>query len=71
MLYQVNEYIDYGFLRVPPYTDARQLVRDGFYTFTDTDGARQIVSEAHDAGVDEVHFFGMLPGEDVTAATSG
>ncbi|GAA1000218.1 LLM class flavin-dependent oxidoreductase [Acrocarpospora macrocephala] len=69
MLYQVNQYIDYGFLKVPPYTDPRRLIQDGFYTFVDAEGALAALAEAGAAGVDEVHFFGMLPGEDVAAAT--
>ena len=70
MLYQVNKYVEFGFLKVPPYTAAQDLIRDGFYTFTDADGARALLREAADAGVDEMHFFGMLPGEDVAAATA-
>jgi alkanesulfonate monooxygenase SsuD/methylene tetrahydromethanopterin reductase-like flavin-dependent oxidoreductase (luciferase family) len=69
MLYHINQYIDYGFLQAPPYTDARKLVEDGFYTFTDAEGAREILQDAGEGGVDEVHFFGVLPGEDVDSAT--
>jgi alkanesulfonate monooxygenase SsuD/methylene tetrahydromethanopterin reductase-like flavin-dependent oxidoreductase (luciferase family) len=69
MLYHVNQYIEYGFLKAPPYTDARKLVEDGFYTFTDAAGAREVLGEAAEGGVDEVHFFGVLPGEDVESAT--
>ncbi|MCW2767883.1 MAG: Luciferase-like, subgroup [Nocardioides sp.] len=69
MLFQVNAYIDYGFLKMAPYTDAADLVRDGFYAFVDAAGAGAILDEAETAGVDEVHFFGMLPGEDVDSAT--
>jgi alkanesulfonate monooxygenase SsuD/methylene tetrahydromethanopterin reductase-like flavin-dependent oxidoreductase (luciferase family) len=70
MLYHVNQYIEYGFLKAPPYTDARRLIEDGFYTFTDADGAREILRDAGDGGVGEVHFFGVLPGEDVESATA-
>ena len=69
MLFQVNAYIDYGFLKVPRYTNAADLVRDGFYAFVDADGARTMLETAAAAGVDEVHFFGMLPGEDVDPAS--
>jgi alkanesulfonate monooxygenase SsuD/methylene tetrahydromethanopterin reductase-like flavin-dependent oxidoreductase (luciferase family) len=69
MLYQVNQYIRYGFLNAAPYTDPRRLIEDGFYTVTDADGARRILRDAASGGVDEVHFFGVLPGEDVDAAT--
>jgi alkanesulfonate monooxygenase SsuD/methylene tetrahydromethanopterin reductase-like flavin-dependent oxidoreductase (luciferase family) len=69
MLFQVNQYIDYGFLKMPPYTDPQDLIRDGFYQFVDADGALAALREAGDAGVDEVHFFAMLPGEDVEAST--
>jgi alkanesulfonate monooxygenase SsuD/methylene tetrahydromethanopterin reductase-like flavin-dependent oxidoreductase (luciferase family) len=69
MLFQVNAYIDYGFLKVAPYTNAADLVRDGFYAFVDADGARTLLDTAAAAGVDEVHFFGMLPGEDVESAS--
>jgi alkanesulfonate monooxygenase SsuD/methylene tetrahydromethanopterin reductase-like flavin-dependent oxidoreductase (luciferase family) len=70
MLYHVNQYIEYGFLKAPPYTDARRLVEDGFYTFTDANGALEILRDAGDSGVTEVHFFGVLPGEDVESATA-
>jgi alkanesulfonate monooxygenase SsuD/methylene tetrahydromethanopterin reductase-like flavin-dependent oxidoreductase (luciferase family) len=69
MLFQVNAYIDYGFLKVAPYANAADLVRDGFYAFVDADGARTLLETAAAAGVDEVHFFGMLPGEDVESAS--
>lgn len=70
MLFQVNQYIDYGFLKVAPYTDPHDLIRDGFYAFVDAAGAIELLREACAAGVDEVHFFGMLPGEDIEQATA-
>jgi alkanesulfonate monooxygenase SsuD/methylene tetrahydromethanopterin reductase-like flavin-dependent oxidoreductase (luciferase family) len=69
MLYQVNKYVDFGFLKVDRYTDPAALVRDGFYTVTDAVGAMDVLGAAGDAGVDEVHFFAVLPGEPVESGT--
>jgi len=69
MLHQVNQYVEYGFLKIEPYTDAAKLVEDGFYTFLDADGAVGFLREAQEAGVQEVHFFGALPGEPIEEAT--
>jgi alkanesulfonate monooxygenase SsuD/methylene tetrahydromethanopterin reductase-like flavin-dependent oxidoreductase (luciferase family) len=69
MLWQVNKYIDFGFVKAAPYSDAAQLVADGFYTFVDADGAVSLLRAAGDAGVDEVHFFAVLPGEPVESGT--
>lgn len=70
MLHQVNQYIEFGFLTAPPYTDAAQLVRDGFYTFTDAAGALELLRQSGDAGVDELHFFAVLPGEPIASGTA-
>jgi alkanesulfonate monooxygenase SsuD/methylene tetrahydromethanopterin reductase-like flavin-dependent oxidoreductase (luciferase family) len=69
MLHQVNEYIEYGFLKVPRFEDPQVLVDQGFYTFVDADGAIDFFGEAADAGVQEIHVFGVLPGEPVESAT--
>lgn len=69
MLWQVNKYIDFGFLKTEPYTDAAQLVADGFYSFVDAEGAVDVLRASGDAGVDEVHFFAVLPGEPVESGT--
>lgn len=69
MLYQVNKYIDFGFLKIEPYTDPAALVRDGFYVFADADGAIDVLRAAGEAGVDEAHFFSVLPGEPVESGS--
>src|SRR5207302_2023169 len=69
MLHQVNEYIEYGFLKVPRFQDAQVLVDQGFYTFVDAAGAIEYFGEAADAGVQEIHVFGVLPGEPVESGT--
>ena len=69
MLWQVNKYVDFGFLKIEKYTDPRRLVEDGFYTFVDAAGAVDVLAEAGEAGVDEVHFFAVLPGESVESST--
>jgi alkanesulfonate monooxygenase SsuD/methylene tetrahydromethanopterin reductase-like flavin-dependent oxidoreductase (luciferase family) len=69
MLYQVNQYIDYGFLKMPPFDDPHVLVEMGFYTFVDAAGAIDFFREAADAGVQEIHLFGVLPGEAIESGT--
>jgi alkanesulfonate monooxygenase SsuD/methylene tetrahydromethanopterin reductase-like flavin-dependent oxidoreductase (luciferase family) len=69
MLHQVNEYIEYGFLEVPRFEDPQVLVDQGFYTFVDAPGAIAYFGEAADAGVQEIHLFGVLPGEPVESGT--
>jgi alkanesulfonate monooxygenase SsuD/methylene tetrahydromethanopterin reductase-like flavin-dependent oxidoreductase (luciferase family) len=69
MLHQVNQYIDYGFLKVPYFEDPKVLVDQGFYTFVDAAGAIAYFGEAADAGVQEIHLFGVVPGEPLESAT--
>jgi alkanesulfonate monooxygenase SsuD/methylene tetrahydromethanopterin reductase-like flavin-dependent oxidoreductase (luciferase family) len=69
MLHQVNEYIEYGFLKVPRFEDPKVLVEMGFYTFVDAAGAIDYFADAADAGVQEIHLFGVLPGEPVESGT--
>ena len=69
MLHQVNEYIEYGFLKMPLFEDPQVLVDQGFYNFVDAAGAIDFFGEAAAAGVQEVHLFGVLPGEPVEPAT--
>lgn len=68
MLYQVNQYVEYGFVSTQPYTDARDLLRDGQYEVADADGALQKLAEAARAGVNEFHLMAVLPGEPVDSA---
>ena len=49
--------------------DPRVLVEMGFYTFVDANGAIDFFGEAADAGVQEIHLFGVLPGEPVENGT--
>jgi alkanesulfonate monooxygenase SsuD/methylene tetrahydromethanopterin reductase-like flavin-dependent oxidoreductase (luciferase family) len=63
MLYQVNQYIEYGFLNVPRYEDPRVLIQQGFYTFVDAAGAIDYFKRSASLGVQEIHLFGMIPGE--------
>jgi alkanesulfonate monooxygenase SsuD/methylene tetrahydromethanopterin reductase-like flavin-dependent oxidoreductase (luciferase family) len=69
MLHQVNEYIEYGFLKVPRFEDPQVLVDQGFYTFVDAAGAIAYFGEAAEAGVQEIHLFGVVPGEPVESGT--
>jgi alkanesulfonate monooxygenase SsuD/methylene tetrahydromethanopterin reductase-like flavin-dependent oxidoreductase (luciferase family) len=65
MLYQVNQYIDYGFLKVRPYDDPQVLLDQGYYQLVDADGAIELIKESRAAGVTEFGFFGALPGEPI------
>jgi alkanesulfonate monooxygenase SsuD/methylene tetrahydromethanopterin reductase-like flavin-dependent oxidoreductase (luciferase family) len=69
MLHQVNEYIEYGFLKVPRFEDPQVLVDQGFYTFVDAAGAIAYFGEAAAEGVQEIHLFGVVPGEPVESGT--
>jgi len=69
MLHQVNNYIDFGFIDVPRFTDPQVLIDQGFYTFVDAAGAIDYIGEAADAGVQEIHIFAVLPGEAVEKGT--
>jgi alkanesulfonate monooxygenase SsuD/methylene tetrahydromethanopterin reductase-like flavin-dependent oxidoreductase (luciferase family) len=69
MLYQVNQYIEYGFLKVAPYEDPKVLIEHGFYTFVDADGAIEYFTQSAAKGVQEIHLFGMVPGEPAEAST--
>jgi alkanesulfonate monooxygenase SsuD/methylene tetrahydromethanopterin reductase-like flavin-dependent oxidoreductase (luciferase family) len=71
MLHQVNLYIDFGliFLGSEHYTDPQALVDQGIYTLVDADGAIANFREAVDAGVQEMHLFGQLPGEPIESGT--
>lgn len=69
MLHQVNGYVDFGFLQVPYFEHAQQLVDAGFYTLLDGPGAIAYFQEAAAAGVEEIHLFAQLPGEPVASGT--
>lgn len=69
MLYQVNQYIDYGFVKKPYYTNAEDLLRDGMYEVVDADGALAKLKVAGTAGVNEFHLFAQLPGEPVESGS--
>jgi len=69
MLFQVNQYIAYGFIKEPPYTDARDLLRDGHADIVDAAGAVERLKAAGQAGISEFHFYAVLPGESVASGS--
>ncbi len=69
LLYQVNQYIDYGFIDREYYTDPRDLLRDGVSEIVDADGAVESLRRAGAAGVHELHLFAVVPGESVEAGS--
>lgn len=63
-MYQVNDYIDYGFLGdIPHYTDPQKIVDDGVYLVLDADAAVTEFNAAVAAGAQEIQFLPVLPGE--------
>jgi len=70
MLYQVNGYVDFGFLDVPYFEDPAKLVELGFYTLVDADGAISYFREAAAAGIEEIQLFAQAPGEPVSSGTA-
>lgn len=70
MLFQVNEYVGYGFIGGPAYTDARDLLRDRHYEVVDAAGAVQRFAREGEAGVHEFHLMAVLPGEDVESSSA-
>ena len=68
-MYQVNDYIDYGFLgEIPHYTDPQKIVDDGVYLVLDEDAAVKEFSSAIAAGADEIQFLPVMPGEPLDGA---
>lgn len=68
-MYQVNDYIDYGFLGdIPHYTDAQSVVDDGVYLVLDEDEAVATFRAAVDAGAQEIQFLPLMPGEPIDRA---
>jgi alkanesulfonate monooxygenase SsuD/methylene tetrahydromethanopterin reductase-like flavin-dependent oxidoreductase (luciferase family) len=65
ILYQVNQYVEYGVLPGPPFEDPAKLVEQGFYSFVDADGAIELFRRSAATGAEEIHLFGALPGEPV------
>jgi hypothetical protein len=70
LLHQVNQYIDFGFIDPPHYTDARDAIRDGHYEVVDAEGAVAVLARAGQAGTAEFHLMAVLPGEPVASGTS-
>ncbi|HUC06993.1 MAG TPA: LLM class flavin-dependent oxidoreductase, partial [Solirubrobacterales bacterium] len=69
ILYQVNKYIEWGFLGdVAPYDDPRKVIEDGTYRIWDGDEAVRDFTEHHRTGVSEFQLFAALPGEDLDNA---
>lgn len=69
LLHQVNQYVDFGFIDPPHFTDAREVIRQGHYEVVDADGAVTALGRAGDAGIAEFHFMAVLPGEPVESGT--
>jgi alkanesulfonate monooxygenase SsuD/methylene tetrahydromethanopterin reductase-like flavin-dependent oxidoreductase (luciferase family) len=69
LLHQVNQYVDFGFIDPPGYSDARDAIRDGHYEVVDADGAVAALERAGDAGIAEFHLMAVLPGEPVPSGT--
>lgn len=69
LLHQVNQYVDFGFIQPPHYTDARDAIRDGHYEVVDADGAVAALARAGAAGIAEFHLMAVLPGEPVDSGT--
>lgn len=69
LLFQVNQYVDYGFIPGPHRTDVRQLLREGLSEIVDAEGALEKLRDAAAAGVDEMHLFAVVPGEPVDSGS--
>lgn len=70
MLHQVNGYVDFGFLKVPYFERAQELVDAGFYTMVDATGAVDYFRRAWDDGVGEIQLFAQIPGEPIESGTA-
>jgi alkanesulfonate monooxygenase SsuD/methylene tetrahydromethanopterin reductase-like flavin-dependent oxidoreductase (luciferase family) len=70
LLHQVNQYVEFGFIPGPPYTDPSALLRDGHYEIVDATGARETLAAAGAAGVGEFHLMAVLPGEPVESGSA-
>jgi alkanesulfonate monooxygenase SsuD/methylene tetrahydromethanopterin reductase-like flavin-dependent oxidoreductase (luciferase family) len=70
LLHQVNQYVEFGFIPPPHYTDAHDAIRDGHYQVVDADGALAALANAGAAGIGEFHLMAVLPGEPVDSGTS-
>jgi alkanesulfonate monooxygenase SsuD/methylene tetrahydromethanopterin reductase-like flavin-dependent oxidoreductase (luciferase family) len=69
MLYQVNKYIEWGFLGdVPTYADARDVVADGVYEVWSGPEAVENFVRHHQDGVSEFQLFAVWPGEPFDSA---
>lgn len=69
MLFQVNKYIEWGFLGdIPQYEDPQKAVDDGIYRLWDGDEAVRTFVEHHRAGVAEFQLFAAWPGEPLDSA---
>jgi alkanesulfonate monooxygenase SsuD/methylene tetrahydromethanopterin reductase-like flavin-dependent oxidoreductase (luciferase family) len=69
LLHQVNQYVEFGFIDGPRFTDAGAAVRAGHYAVVDADGAVAALARAGEAGVAEFHLMAVLPGEPVESGT--
>jgi alkanesulfonate monooxygenase SsuD/methylene tetrahydromethanopterin reductase-like flavin-dependent oxidoreductase (luciferase family) len=68
-MYQVNDYIDYGFLgEIPHYEDPQKVVDDGIYLVLDEEAAVATFGAAVDAGAQEIQFLPLMPGEPIDDA---
>jgi len=69
LLFQVNQYVDYGFIPGPHRTNVSELLREGHSEIVDAAGALERLQLAAQAGVDELHLFATLPGESVESGS--
>jgi alkanesulfonate monooxygenase SsuD/methylene tetrahydromethanopterin reductase-like flavin-dependent oxidoreductase (luciferase family) len=70
IVYQINGFIDWGYLDMPYFDDAREIVAQGLYPIIDAAEARDVLREAIADGVREFEFFAVVPGEDVDSSSA-
>ena len=69
LLFQVNQYIDYGFIPGPHRTNVSELLCEGLSEVVDAEGALERLRLMAEAGVDELHLFAVMPGESVESGS--
>jgi alkanesulfonate monooxygenase SsuD/methylene tetrahydromethanopterin reductase-like flavin-dependent oxidoreductase (luciferase family) len=66
--YLINAYIEWGFIKLPPFKSIEPIVEMGVFPFVDAAGAISMFEEIGNLGVDEIHVMSALPGEPVAGA---
>jgi alkanesulfonate monooxygenase SsuD/methylene tetrahydromethanopterin reductase-like flavin-dependent oxidoreductase (luciferase family) len=69
VVYQINQYIEYGLLAMAPFDDVTKIHEIGLFPFVDAGGAKELIRPIVDRGVEEVQLLAVLAGEPVEAAT--